>query len=154
MLLLTLMPGERLSSLPYRELSLPEHEVGYLSQSEFTETVLRLLNDNGLYREDALYCGIEGQDIQDNGTFGDRSSTFAVPEAKFREAARQEDEYNNWHENPLKYAFMGTDLPALAVFDRDCFEWHEERPGEDIRWRLLPGHTMDSATLAVVYMTS
>ena len=147
------MSTEILSNARFAEFSIPEQQLGYLTQSERLVKLLQLLKDNGVYDERALYCGVEGVPIKQSRSFGDRANTFAVKESQFRIAVANNDEYNARNEDPLSYATSGSELPALAVFNGACFERHHGENYSDHDWKLKDGFTMDAATEAVIYLT-
>jgi hypothetical protein len=146
------MTKETLSSVKFTELEIPEDDLSYLDETDKLDFLLDLLKKNNLYNQDALYCGIEGKTIKKTGTFGIRDKTWGVTEEQFREETRQHDTFDKRDRNPIAYALLSEDLPAIVVLDKTYFDHLDDGLQDDMQWNLHRG-TFDQAVVAVIYLT-
>jgi hypothetical protein len=144
---------EQYTQPPFPVLEIPEHELGYLSHEERLNVLIQLLKDNGLYQEDAIYSGIDGEPVREDNSFGDRNETWGVDEKRFREGARNSDKFDDWVDDPLEYANYSGELPAVAVFDRKFLQIHPDETRDGTGWKLVDTATMDQAAIAVDFLT-
>jgi len=139
---------------PFVELELPISQVSLMAEQEIVKSLINRLRRHGLHKPNLFYAGVNGTHLRQTGTFGNRTSTFAVPEEDYIQIAEEEDKYgpsDGVYDNPYRYA-LSTDgeLAAIVVFDGDYFE-----PADDSRqynWQLLHGHSMDEAAIATFYL--
>lgn len=146
--------GEQLA--PFPTLHIPESDMGWMDETERYQHIIEQLQQTGLYDPSSLYCGVDGEQLMANNSFGNRQDTWAVDEAQFKQSAADVDHYGTrgaLSHDPLQYAFQASEQPALAVYDQAAFDnLGNVDDHTEFEWRLKPGQTMDQATRAVIYL--
>lgn len=128
-----------------------EQEVAYLDQRVLLEEIIEKLTEQNLYKGGLLYCGIEGTEIRQRRTFGDRRETYALAEEDFREAAELEDDGRGIiGGTPISYARDPShEEPVIVIIDGQYFE----QGFDNNQWLLKAGHEFDESVVALVRFT-
>jgi hypothetical protein len=142
------------AKLPFTELEFPLSRAALMTESEVAIKLINRLKRRGLHGPNLFYSGVDATLLRQSGTFGDRKTTYAVPEADYLEIVADQDKYgfsDGMYQNPYRYAVetLGKDA-AVVVFNGDLFEPAED--GAQYNWQLLEDHTMDEAAVAVIYL--
>lgn len=156
------MYGERLQSeRPFEEYTLSEIDLSLMSHREAAEWLGELAAEHNFGPEKVLYCGIDAQSVVLNGTFGNRTETWAVTTSQLLAAADKASYLGDWDtDSPFYYALLNF-KPGIVMLDRSKFENLETtHPSandvirSDLEYRLKQGVAMDEAVIAVAYITS
>lgn len=155
------MNGEQLNpERPFSEHRISEIDVSLMAYTELVEWLYSIAGEHSSNVDEVLFCGIDAQPILLNGTFGERTETWAITGSQLMEAADRADRAGSWDtDSPFYYAFKSY-TPGIVIFDASKFEnletvsLHDECIRSNLEYRLKSDITMDEAVLATVYITA